>query len=56
MAPAYKFTYFDLRGVGEVIRYIFKYANIEFEDVRIKGEDWPKVKLSKYVKKMWRRI
>ncbi|KAJ3663079.1 hypothetical protein Zmor_007388 [Zophobas morio] len=37
-------TYFDIRGLAETIRYLFKYGEIEFEDVRIKHENWPPLK------------
>ena len=33
--PAYKFTYFDLRGLGETARWLFKLAKVDFEDHRI---------------------
>lgn len=46
MAPAYKLTYFDARGVGEVLRFLFKYGGIEFEDIRIKRENWSEMKNS----------
>jgi len=39
-----KLTYFNLKGLGEPIRFLRKYGNIEFEDVRIEPEDWPKFK------------
>ena len=38
--PIYRFHYFDLRGLGETARYIFAYAHVEYEDVRVKREDW----------------
>lgn len=44
MAPAYKLTYFDARGLGESIRFLLSYSNIEFEDVRVDFKDWPQLK------------
>ncbi|KAJ3663472.1 hypothetical protein Zmor_007731 [Zophobas morio] len=41
MAPTYKLTYFDFCGLGEPCRFILSYGRIEFEDFRIKWEDWP---------------
>eukprot|EP00416_Gambierdiscus_australes_P015438 CAMPEP_0171069778 /NCGR_PEP_ID=MMETSP0766_2-20121228/9355_1 /TAXON_ID=439317 /ORGANISM="Gambierdiscus australes, Strain CAWD 149" /LENGTH=226 /DNA_ID=CAMNT_0011526193 /DNA_START=99 /DNA_END=779 /DNA_ORIENTATION=+ len=32
--PSYKLTYFDVRGVAEVARWLFKVAKVNFEDVR----------------------
>ena len=42
--PSYKLTYFPARGRAEVSRLIFKQAEVDFEDVRIGGEDWVKFK------------
>ncbi|ODM93582.1 putative glutathione S-transferase 8 [Orchesella cincta] len=40
----YKLTYFDLRGIAEPIRLIFRYANIPFEDCKVNFELWKDVK------------
>lgn len=40
--PTYKYYYFDAKARGEIVRLIFNVAGVPFEDVRIKGEDWPK--------------
>uniref|UniRef100_A0A8C8S2I6 Hematopoietic prostaglandin D synthase n=1 Tax=Pelusios castaneus TaxID=367368 RepID=A0A8C8S2I6_9SAUR len=42
--PHYKLTYFNLRGRGEIIRYLFAYSDIKYEDHRIEQVDWPKIK------------
>ena len=42
--PQYKLVYFDARGVAETARFIFAYANIPYEDVRVKHEEWPELK------------
>lgn len=42
--PNYKLTYFPVKALGEPIRFIMSYANIEFEDDRFAREDWPKLK------------
>ncbi|KAK7864588.1 hypothetical protein R5R35_003179 [Gryllus longicercus] len=44
MAPQCKLTYFDARALGEPIRYLLAYGSIEYEEVRIKYEQWPSVK------------
>jgi len=40
--PTYKFTYFNCRAKGEVVRLMFAAAGVQFEDVRIDYEAWPK--------------
>ncbi|OQV22677.1 putative Glutathione S-transferase 1 [Hypsibius exemplaris] len=45
--PTYKLTYFDARGVAEAVRFVFAYAKVPFEDVRISHDspaDWPALK------------
>uniref|UniRef100_G3UUM8 glutathione transferase n=1 Tax=Meleagris gallopavo TaxID=9103 RepID=G3UUM8_MELGA len=42
--PNYKLTYFNLRGRAEISRYIFAYSGIKYEDHRLEGADWPKIK------------
>ena len=51
--PSYKLTYFDIQGRGELIRWIFAVAKKPYTDERIKFEDWPKRKASKYVMFLW---
>ena len=44
--PAYKLYYFPSRGRAEMIRYVFAQAGVEYEDVRVGGEEWGKLKPS----------
>ena len=45
--PSYKLTYFDVRGRGELSRYVFYAAGKDFEDNRVGGESWLELKPSK---------
>ncbi|KAM8940028.1 hematopoietic prostaglandin D synthase isoform 2-T2 [Pelodytes ibericus] len=42
--PNYKLIYFNLKGRGELIRYIFAYMNVDYEDKRIEFSEWPAIK------------
>ncbi|XP_074130647.1 hematopoietic prostaglandin D synthase isoform X2 [Sminthopsis crassicaudata] len=42
--PHYKLIYFNMRGRAEIIRYLFAYLDIQYEDHRISQDDWPTVK------------
>ncbi|KAJ3663489.1 hypothetical protein Zmor_007746 [Zophobas morio] len=44
MAPAYKLSYFNFRGLAETARFLLNYGGIEFEDVRVTQEEWPQLK------------
>lgn len=48
MAPKNKLTYFPLKALGEPIRLLFVYMDEDYEDHRLKLEDWVKVKPSKW--------
>ena len=43
-ATSYKLFYFNLRGRGELARFVFAQAGVEYEDVRIEFKDWPEMK------------
>jgi len=42
--PAYKVTYFNVKGLAEPMRYLLAYGNIDYEDVRVERENWPALK------------
>jgi hypothetical protein len=48
MAPTYKLTYFNVKALGEPIRFLLSYGGIEFEDHRIEKEEWPQLKPCKF--------
>jgi len=39
-----KLTYFPVTALGEPIRWLLCYGNIEFEDYRFEREQWPSIK------------
>lgn len=47
MAEKYKLTYFELKALGEPIRFILSYGGVDFEDIRIPSQDWPTIKSCK---------
>uniref|UniRef100_A0A1I7RQJ0 Glutathione S-transferase n=1 Tax=Bursaphelenchus xylophilus TaxID=6326 RepID=A0A1I7RQJ0_BURXY len=42
--PSYELYYFDCRGRGELVRWLFTYAGIPFKDHRVGLDEWPKIK------------
>ncbi|XP_050501693.1 glutathione S-transferase-like isoform X2 [Diabrotica virgifera virgifera] len=46
MAPKYKVTYFDITALGEPIRFLLSYGQLDFEDRRlgVDGIEWSSVK------------
>ncbi|KAG5668484.1 hypothetical protein PVAND_016423 [Polypedilum vanderplanki] len=42
--PSYKVSYFTFKGLGEPVRFMLAYANVDFIDNRVEWEDWPKLK------------
>lgn len=46
--PVFKLTYFNIKGLGEPIRYIFAYAGQSYEDFRVSNEEWPSIKPSRF--------
>ena len=44
----YRLYYFPIRGRGEIVRWAFAVAKIDFEDVRLSEEEWAKEKACKY--------
>lgn len=50
MAGGYKLYHFNTRFLAEPIRFIFAYADVQFEDNRISLDDWRNMKDSKQKK------
>ena len=44
--PKYQLVYFDRQGRAEISRWMFAYGGIDFQDIRIQGQDWPTLKLT----------
>lgn len=44
----YKVRYFNVMGLGEPIRFLLSYGGVDFEDIRIDRDEWPKIKPSTY--------
>ncbi|KAI8496269.1 hypothetical protein Bbelb_261100 [Branchiostoma belcheri] len=42
--PSYKLTYFKGKGRAELARLLFAAGGIEYEDVRVEGEQWAELK------------
>jgi glutathione S-transferase len=48
MPNTYKLTYFNFTGRGETIRLIFAASGVKFQDNRIDGAAWGKLKPSEF--------
>ncbi|XP_052873491.1 glutathione S-transferase [Anopheles cruzii] len=42
--PDYKVYYFNVKALGEPLRFLLSYGNLPFDDVRITREEWPALK------------
>ena len=42
--PSYKLYYFPGRGRAELSRFVFAQAGVQYEDERVQGEEWGKLK------------
>ncbi|CAM9614365.1 unnamed protein product, partial [Laminaria digitata] len=46
MAPKLIFTYFDVEGIAEAIRWALEQSGLEWEDKRLTGEEFGVLKPS----------
>lgn len=44
--PTYKVTYFNIKGLAESIRWLFAYADVDFDDKRVTADEWKTLKPS----------
>jgi len=44
MTPKYTLTYFPVKGRGELPRFMFALAGVEYTDIQIPYNEWPNVK------------
>uniref|UniRef100_A0A8D8MFA8 glutathione transferase n=1 Tax=Culex pipiens TaxID=7175 RepID=A0A8D8MFA8_CULPI len=42
--PDYKVYYFNVKALGEPLRFLLSYGNLPFDDIRITREEWPALK------------
>lgn len=45
----YTVYYFNVKGRGEIVRLMLTAAGVDFEDHRVQGEEWAKLKPSKFI-------
>ncbi|XP_063695980.1 glutathione S-transferase [Culicoides brevitarsis] len=44
--PEYKVWYFNVKALGEPLRFLLSYGGLPFEDIRVTREEWPALKPS----------
>jgi len=42
--PEYKVWYFNVKALGEPLRFLLSYGGLPFEDIRVTREEWPALK------------
>lgn len=47
MERKYRLIYFNIRGLAEPIRWMFRLKDVDFEDERIELDQWPEERESK---------